>query len=276
MQLLQKFLHVLCCHLHHIGIEAIKPKHALHARGRRLEILPKFVLHDVPRLFGILVPHHHVSTGPRFLGEQHERSGLPPRPFAIFAMHIHEEVSELRQHEGFGKDVVVLILLFAIVLVGSARVDGGNDPPAASAAGRGRSASRGIDVRVPKMSQPRNGIPVHEISGRGHDVALERHRKPNAGAQSRGARHVSAVHQVGEVAALHAAFRGGGAGAVGVERIERHIERFDHFLVLAIFLAEQLIAVVLPGVGIPATAHGCGGAFEERRHGIRHVTCREE
>jgi len=78
----------------------------------------------------------------------------------------------------------VLILLFAIVLVGSARVDGGDDPPAASAAGRGRSASRGIDVRVPKMSQPRNGIPVHEISGRGHDVALERHREPDAGAQS--------------------------------------------------------------------------------------------
>ena len=62
-----------------------------------------------------------------------------------------------------------------------------------------------MEVRVPKVAQPRDGVPVHEVPRGAHDVALERHGEPDPGAQPRGPGHVAPVDEVGEVAALHAA-----------------------------------------------------------------------
>ena len=92
---------------------------------------------------------------------------------------------KLCEHKGFGKDVMVLINITTrvgecraaiLVIVGRIIVIESHDPSATA----GRTAStttatdgRKMEVRVPKMIQSRNDIPIHEVSGSGHDVALK-------------------------------------------------------------------------------------------------------
>mmetsp|Transcript_25260 Transcript_25260/g.45442 ORF Transcript_25260/g.45442 Transcript_25260/m.45442 type:complete len:263 (+) Transcript_25260:195-983(+) len=257
MQLLKKLLHIPPRHLHYIRIKTIKPKHALHAFCGQLEILPKLILHDIPRFFGVFVPHHHVGVGAGLFGEEYEGAGFGSRPFAIFAMHVHEEVSEFGEDEGFGEDVVVcgggrggavlLGIVGCIVVIGSHYLSAAGRTASSTAP----SAGRRMKIRIPKMTQSRNGIPIHKVPRSGHNVPLQRHGQPNPSAQSRSSSHVAAIDEVREIAALHAAFHGGecssvgggGGAAVGVEGIESDVEGFDHFSILAIFFGEHVVVV---------------------------------
>mmetsp|Transcript_31340 Transcript_31340/g.75742 ORF Transcript_31340/g.75742 Transcript_31340/m.75742 type:complete len:236 (-) Transcript_31340:1152-1859(-) len=205
MQLLQKLLHILRRHLHDIRIETIEPKHSPHALGRQLEVLAELVPDHIARLLGILVPHDHERVRSRLLSEKHQGTGLCAGPLAILAMHIHEEVGELCQDEGFGEGVETVVA--GALLAGGIRRDG---PRSAFGTSRRLAASAGtVQVGVTKVTQSGNGIPVHEIPRCGHDIPLQRHCQPNPGSQPRCARHVPAVHQVGEVGTLRPALCGG-------------------------------------------------------------------
>ena len=94
-------------------------------------------------------------------------------------------MGELGEHEGFGKYVLVLINITTrvgeggaaiLVIVGRIIVIESHDPSATA----GKTAStttatdgRKMEVRVPKMIQLPNDIPIHEVSGSGNDVALK-------------------------------------------------------------------------------------------------------
>ena len=94
-------------------------------------------------------------------------------------------MGELGGHEGFGKYVILLINITTrgggggaaiLVIVGRIVVIESHDPSATA----GKTAStttatdgRKMEVRVPKMIQSRNDIPIHEVSGSGHDVAFK-------------------------------------------------------------------------------------------------------
>ena len=92
-------------------------------------------------------------------------------------------MGELGEHEGFGKDVIVLINITTRVGEGGAAilvtvrrivVIESHDP--SDTVGRTASTTTATDrrknvVRVPEMIQLKNDIPIHEVSGSGRDVA---------------------------------------------------------------------------------------------------------
>lgn len=115
MKLLDETLHVIGAYFHNMAVETIKFEGTLHRGARHTKVLPKVIFqeHSVP--VGELISNHQVRLGGRILGTQDQRTTLVARPLSVFAVHIHQPMSQSSQGKRLTKSMMFWFCMLGLI-----------------------------------------------------------------------------------------------------------------------------------------------------------------